>query len=129
MGKEQEYKSNNLRVLKDQTFLRRVEMMYYISEVRVFSYRDLQFEFGISSRMVKKDLDSLETVFHVPLIRIKGKKTTVEKFWSATQPKLPFGICLRLVALRNRLNRLENEEEGVELIEYVVRKYGISTVL
>ena len=119
MGKRSEQKMEKANTPWDSTFQRRLKMMYYISWKRRVTYRELEAEFGITSRMVSHDLDSLNTDFHVPLIRDERIRTEVEGFWHAEQPRLSYETSVRLAALRKYLPAGE-----VEYLEDFIRKYG-----
>ncbi|MBR4513631.1 MAG: hypothetical protein IKO61_01915 [Lachnospiraceae bacterium] len=107
------------RTMWDNTFQRRLLIMEYISFKRVFSYRDIEEEFGIGAGTVKSDLDSLETDFFVPLYRVPRKKIRVIGEWRAERPKIPYSICVELAKLRTYL-----PDDKVMVIKSVLDKYG-----
>ena len=57
---------------------RRTDMLIFMNEVRETHYRDLSKIYGVSAPTIKKDLDYLESVFSVPLIRIGGNGGSVK---------------------------------------------------
>lgn len=66
---------------------RRIEMMYWLSIKRKTNYIEIQEEFSINPNSVKKDLDSLQNDFDVPLIRDR-KGIRVVDGWYALRPHL-----------------------------------------
>ncbi len=72
----------------DSLFQRRQNLMRWLSLVREASYKDIHAQFGITDKSIKRDLDSLEIDFGVPLIRKSGNHGSVKvrNGWYASKP-------------------------------------------
>lgn len=71
-------------------FERRMDIMYFLSDVRETHYSELTKRYGVTAPVIKKDLDYLESVCHVPIDRIRGNNGGVRIFgdWKAYQKHL-----------------------------------------
>lgn len=116
MKREVPKKTRNIR---DKGVIgRRVEMMYWLSIVRITNYKEIQNEFGITPRSVKVDLDSLENDFEVPLIRNR-KGIRVADGWYAQRPHFKTEENDLLYELLDIV-----PEEYIKPIEKMIRAYG-----
>lgn len=86
MGKEMPTRTENKRDYG--VFRRRLELMYWLSEVRETHYVDIQNEFHIHPTSVSRDLKSLVEDFDVPLKRVRGNYVRVADGWYASRPHI-----------------------------------------
>ncbi|MBE5924919.1 MAG: hypothetical protein E7271_10750 [Lachnospiraceae bacterium] len=116
MKREVPKKTRNIR---DKGVIgRRVEMMYWLSIVRITNYKEIQNEFGITPQSVKVDLDSLENDFEVPLIRNR-KGIRVADGWYAQRPHFKSDENKLLYELLDVV-----PEEYIKPVEKLIRAYG-----
>lgn len=97
---------------------RRVDLLYWISGKRETNYREIQERYSINPYSVKKDLDSLEFDFGVPLSRTH-RGIRVKDGWYAQRPHFKSDENKLLYDLLKVV-----PEEYVEPIKQLIREYG-----
>lgn len=106
------------------TYHRRFHMLLFILKRRITSYKELQDEFGITAGMVRLDLDFLETIYGIPLIRERGKPLQLVGEWSFVWPHFTALENHRLLLIRMYL-----PEEKQHWIDEMIREYGNPALL
>ena len=91
------------------SFERRMDIMFYLSEERETHYFDLRQRYNVSNPVLKKDLDILETIFGVPLYRVRGRNGYIKIFGN-------------WVARYRHLNSIQ-EKALIEILKLIPEQY------
>ena len=98
-----------------------MSIMYYLSAVRETHYVDLIQKYGVTAPVIKKDLDYLESICHVPIDRIRGNNGRVRIFgnWTARHRHLT-------AEQENALNEIIKfiPDTYVPMLKSILRDFG-----